>query len=248
MISEFALFLFTLTGGTAAGAYICAALFPEREQKGAARLALPICALVLLAIGGIALLLHLGHPERMFFAFSKPAAGIAAEGYATVFFGAMVAIDFLLRLVKSGSKKVVRILCAVGGLWVSCAMGYAYFSYTNVAVWHAPATWLLFLLGNIASGSALYALWVEGGLTTTPFNRGFLVAQALALVAYCAEAATLASNGEPYGLALAGTVAGPISCLALGAVARKRALPTAVFTVLAFAGLALVRYAFYAVV
>ena len=78
MISEFSLFLFTLLGGTAAGAYVFSWAFPA--GKGKKRWLLPLVSLVLLAIGGVALLLHLGHPERMFYAFTNLSAGITRAG------------------------------------------------------------------------------------------------------------------------------------------------------------------------
>ena len=70
MITEFALFVFTTLGGLAAGLYILAALFPVEGKRN--NLIITIVPLVMLAIGGVALLGHLGHPERMFNAFANP--------------------------------------------------------------------------------------------------------------------------------------------------------------------------------
>lgn len=251
MISEFALFVFTLAGGTAAGAYVLAPFFEQREYKDVRRAALPAVVLVLLAIGGVSLLLHLGHPERMLFAFSKPWAGIAAEGYTTVFFGIMVVIDLVLRVVRGASNKVVTWLCALGGLLVCCAMAYTYYSYTNVAAWHALSTLPLFVLGNIGAGSALYSLFAKDGVAGKRFNAALLAVQALALASFALTAATFAATGANVSMAVAGAIVGPVACLALAAVARSgRTFPgvAALMVVLAVAGLALVRYAFYAVV
>ena len=73
MISELPLFLFTLLGGTAAGIYAFSAIFPKALQ-GKKNLIGPTIALVLLAVGGVALLFHLGRPERMLKALQEKAA------------------------------------------------------------------------------------------------------------------------------------------------------------------------------
>ena len=251
MISEFALFFFTLAGGTAAGAYVLAPFVEQRQYKDLRRAAMPAVALVLLAIGGVSLLLHLGHPERMLFAFSKPWAGIAAEGYTTVFFGIMVVIDLVLRVVRGASNKVVTWLCALGGLLVCCAMAYAYHSYTNVGAWHAFSTLPLFVLGNLSAGGALCGVFAKDGVAGKRYNTALLVVQVLALASFVLAAATFAATGANAGMAVAGAIVGPVACLVLAVVARSgRKLPgaAAIMVVLAVVGLALVRYAFYAVV
>ena len=111
MITEFALFIFTMIGGLACGLYIIAALFPVEGKRN--NLLVSIVPLVLLAIGGIALLMHLGHPERMFNAFANPEAGITQEGICTTLFGIVLVIDLALTWFKEGAPRALRIVGAI---------------------------------------------------------------------------------------------------------------------------------------
>ena len=107
MISEFSLFVFTTLGGLGAGLYAAAALSPVQGKR--ANLLVPIITLVCLGIGGVALLLHLGHPERLFNAFANPGSGITQETIVSMVFGALVVVDLALTFFKGASPRALRV-------------------------------------------------------------------------------------------------------------------------------------------
>ena len=247
MISEFPLFVFTLLGGMGAGAYVAAAFLPQRS--GRARVALPALVLVLLAVSGVALLTHLGRPELVFNAFRNPTAGITLEGFATILFDVFVVIDVVLAATNKPANKVVGILAAVAGVLLLAAMGYAYASFDGVAVWGTWQTYLLFILGGIATGSALVTLFADDGFASGAFAVTVAVAAALAAVAEVLVGMVFAANGYSVAPFAIGAVA-LLGAAAVALVGRGRgkgaALP-AVALALAFVGVAVARYFFYTV-
>ncbi|RDB55016.1 DmsC/YnfH family molybdoenzyme membrane anchor subunit [Senegalimassilia anaerobia] len=250
MISEFSLFIFTLLGGMAAGTYMATPFFAERNWTNRRALALPLTCLFLIAVGGVALLVHLGHPERMLNAFSNPTAGIAIEGYATMFFGLMVVIDAGFILKKGSSTPLVRALCAIGGLAVSCAMAYAYYSYTSVAAWHSLATLPLFIIGNLACGLALYNFFSKDGLRNMTFRWAMAATSLLlagSLFALAVLFGVLNNDCDLIAIGILLVLAGAVIAMLADRLPQER---TAAFSVAIciIVGLALARYAFYAVI
>ena len=224
MISEFPLFLFTTLGGLAAGAYVAAAIFPDVDRKPKRPWLFPLVCLALLGVGLLGVLGHLGRPERFLLAMSNPSSMIAEEAYWSIAFGALM-------------------------LALMCIMGWAYFtSYGNPA-WAAWQTLPLFVLGDLAMGSALWALMREGAYRSDAFAAAFAALGALVVASIALTAAHFAGLGHgalPFAAAVVLAAAGA----AFGLLAWKGRLPGAVAPVLAFvcafAGVAVARYAFYA--
>ena len=157
MISEFPLFLFTTLGGLAAGAYVAAAIFPDVDRKPKRPWLFPLACLALLGVGLLGVLGHLGRPERFLLAMSNPSSMIAEEAYWSIAFGVLMLVDFVLLLRRGASPRAVRVVAAVAAGALMCIMGWAYFtSYGNPA-WAAWQTLPLFVLGDLAMGSALWA-------------------------------------------------------------------------------------------
>lgn len=178
MITEFALFIFTTIGGLACGLYIIAALFPVEGKRN--NLLVSIVPLVLLAIGGIALLGHLGHPERMFNAFANPEAGITQEAICTTLFGIVLAVDLALTWFKDGAPRALRIVGAVFAALLMLAMGFLYYNYQSMPMWHALPTVPLFVVGDLAMGALFIAALDEAAagkkaLVTTAAVLGVLL-------------------------------------------------------------------------
>lgn len=247
MISEFPLFVFTILGGMAAGAYVFAAFVPMRKSVQA--WVFPVLVLVLLAISGVALLTHLGRPALVLNAFRNPTSGITLEGFATMLFGILVVIDLVLAFMKKSSR-VVRVLAAVAGVLLLLAMGYAYASFTGVAVWCTWQTYLLFVFGGLALGATLAAFFTEGGYGNATMATSTLVALVLGIIGVALVGAVFAGNGQSPAAFVIGAVA---LALAAGVVwyARKKGASTALVAsvfVLALIGVAASRYFFYAVV
>lgn len=246
MISEFPLFVFTLLGGMAAGSAVFLAFLPPKESGKP--WASSAAILVLLAVSGVALLLHLGRPERVLFAFSNPTSGITLEGWATLVFGTLVAVDFALSLLRKRAIRLVRVLAAAAGVLLLCAMGYAYASVLAVPAWGTWLSYPFFVFGGLALGSLLAAFFVEGGLANGTVSLWACTSLVLAFASLIGEGAgfcalTLSALPFVVGCVL---LAASTGVSLYGRKGASWALPCAF--VLAFAGVAVARYAFYAVV
>lgn len=244
MISEFPLFLFTLLGGIAAGLYAAAAVFPLSADKKRPWL-VPTVAVVLLGIGGVALLFHLGRPERMFLAFANIQAGITQEAYASIAFGILIVVDLVLALVTKKSNRVVRVIGAVLGLVLVCVMAGAYTAYSNVAAWASWITFALFITGAYASGVAVATLLDNGFYTkkTEKLTAGGVYA--LFALAAVLEGVHYSAVGQSATLFVMGAIFG--AAAAVCAFAGKKLNTTLVWiiAIVLVAGVAFARYGFY---
>lgn len=247
MISEFSLFVFTTLGGLGAGLYAASAVFPAQGKR--TNLAVPLIALACLGIGGIALLLHLGRPERMFNAFANPGSGITQEAIVSMVFGALIVVDLALVFFKGKTVRAVRIVGALAGIVLCCIMGMAYYAYDSMAAWHALPTVPMFLCGDLAMGFALLGA-IDG---ETAGNKSFtwanIVLAIVAAVAFAAEGAQFGSVGlSPYPF-IGATVLALASAGAAFLVVKKgdARMYWVAFAVM-FIAVVCARYAFYSIV
>lgn len=249
MIPEFPLFVFTLLGGAAAGAYAFSAVFPQKQDNAKKDVAFPLVCLVLLAVSGLCLLMHLGHPERMFNAFSNFGAGITQEGFAMVGLGVMVVVDLAFCAVKGASPRWVRIAGAAFGVLLLAAMANAYSQLHNVPAAATFAVVPFFFVGGLALGDALFALFAD-----KPYAKGAYLWASIAVVALLAV--TLAVMGAHFasiGLSavpfIAGLVIAPVAgvMVMLASMKADKAWAAPCVCALVLVGIAIARYAFYAV-
>lgn len=253
MIPEFALFVYTSLAGLAGGLYAADAVFSKMARIDAAarfrRWVIPLVALLLLAISGAALLLHLGRPERVLLAFSNPIAGIAQEGYATIAFGLAVVVDFIVSLARRKAVYAPRVVVALLGLALSIVMAVAYFSYDTQTAWSTWQTFPLFVIGNLLLGYAAYWLFAQ---TTQWGNRGFLVfavfavLYAITAVAEIIHYSSVAPAGVPVMVVGLCAIAVSLACLLLAKRkgSRFRTLYVTALTC-AIVSILLIRYGFY---
>lgn len=249
MIAEFPLFVFTLLGGAAAGAYAFSAVFPCKRDESRKSVAFPATCLVLLTVSGLCLLTHLGHPERMFNAFSNFSAGIAQEGVAMIALGIVSLVDVIFAAVKGESPRWLRVVGGVFGVLLLVAMGNAYCQLFNVEVAATLAVAPFFLMGGIFLGAALYGLFMDA-----PYAKGAFLWASVAVAAVLAV--TLAAMGAHFaaiGLSpvpfVVGIIVAPVASavvMAANVKTGKAWTPVAVCA-LAFVGMAVARYAFYVV-
>ena len=244
MITEFALFIFTTLGGLAAGFYIAAAFFPLKG-KGK-NLLLSVLPLVLVGIGGVALLMHLGRPERMLNAFANPQAGITQEGICTGLFCIALVADFLLTWRKGRAPRALRYVGALLALLLTCVMGLTYFNYESMPMWHAVPTIPFFVVGDLALG-ALFVGAIDGADREKAFWAVAGVLAVLAALVFAGAAAVFSGCGlssVPFAVA-AVAAAAVAACALLKGAGSSSELHWALFAVF-FAALAIARYAFYA--
>ncbi len=247
MIAEFALFVFTTLGGVGAGIYVAAAAYPIDKRR--IHLAVPIVALACLAIGGVALLLHLGHPERMLNAFSNPASGITQEALASTAFGLIAFVDAIVVLHKGACLRILRIIGAVAGVALCVVMGLAYYSFEPIAAWHAWQSFTLFLCSDVSLGFLLYAALSDADGMPSSFAWVSSVAAIASVASFVCEGLLFASLGlgvVPFVVASALALIGCVGAYA--SIARSsRDIAWAAFTCM-FVAVVCARYAFYAIV
>lgn len=246
MISEFPLFLFTTLAGAAAGAYVARAIAPLPEDRKRPWL-FALVSLVLLAISGIALLLHLGHPERVLGAFANPGAGITQEGVTTVLFGITVVLDlaFCLFGKQKDAPRWLVVVTAALGVVMTVTMGFAYYEFIGTPAWSNPVTVPFFVIGDLAMGAGLFLLFEVEALKTKSFGVYNLVAQVAAAVCVLAVGVHFANVGYSALPFAVGTVLAVLAAV-FGVLGRKGKASCA-YLVFACAsvGMIVARYAFY---
>ena len=245
MITEFALFIFTTLGGLAAGLYLVAALFPVQGKRN--NLLVTIVPLVLLAIGGVALLMHLGHPERMFNAFANPEAGITQEAIASMLFGAVLVVDFILVWTKDSCPRALRIVGAVFAALLMLAMGFLYYNYLSMPMWHALPTVPLFVVGDLAMGALFIAALDENAARNRTLVTAGAVLAALLAVTLVGNAVVFQGCGlSPIPFAVAAVVAAAIAAYLFTNWGKAgSSMRWGLFAAL-FVAIVIARYAFYA--
>lgn len=246
MISEFPLFVFTTFAGLSIGMYVAYAVSLFAGSVEVKRTALvPVLCLVLLGIGLVGCLGHLAHPERFLNALANPRAGIAQEAYCSMAFGLLLAVDAVLALMKKDRPKTLAAVGAVLGLVLAFIMGFAYMANIGTPAWSYWAAVPLYLLGDVAMGAALYALFDGGFVKTRALIAGTLVVCVLFAATLVVEGVHFAAVGYS---AVAFYVAAVLSlavCATLWASQRNKSLAYATFALLLVA-VCVARWTFYA--
>ena len=251
MISEFPLLVFTVFAGVAAGTYCVTPFFDTgRDDDKRSRLLLPIVCIVCLGIGLLGTLLHLQHPERFLNAFANPRAMIAQEAYWSIAFGIVLVVDVLLSALREkGTPRAVKAVGAFFALGLMVVTGLAYATNYGVPAWRGMATFPLFLFGDIAAGSALYAA-LRGGIDRKPLLVTVVSSEVVAAVSLIGFAVQLSQAGGGIALVIVALALAPCVNLACvyAAVRKTSARRILLWTAFAcaFLSIAISRYAFYA--
>lgn len=243
MISEFPLFAFTTLAGLSGGAYVAAAVFggADAGEKKRAWL-LPLVCLVLLGLGLLGCLGHLGRPLMFMNALANPTSMISEEAYWSIAFGIVVLADVVLCATKGASPRALRVVGAVFACGLMVVMANAYFTSHAVAAWTNLATWPLYIVGDLAMGFALYgALDAAAGKSAVPVA----VLGALFALTCVAEAIVFSGVEQNAVLFVAGAVIAAVGAVS-AILARKNAAAAVVAFALIFVAVALARYGFYA--
>lgn len=154
MITEFPLLVFTVLTGIAAGAYVGAALFPKKDADARPWL-FPLIALILVAIGGLAAMGHLGRPGNVLNVLNNPASSLTQEGLSAGVLAIVAIVDMIIGFTQKKANRAVRIIGGVVGIVCMCIVTMAYTTSYGNAAWIAAPTWPLFVLGDLAAGLAL---------------------------------------------------------------------------------------------
>ena len=246
MISEFPLFVFTVLTGIAAGAYVGAALFPKKAEDGKPWL-FPLAMLVLVGVGSLAAMAHLGRPHLVMNVLNNPAASITMEGMTAGALALVAVVDLVLAASKKRSSRAVRIVGAIVGIVCMGVVTSAYVaSYGNPA-WTAAPTWPLFFVGDLAAGVALWMAFAD--MPNKPLATIVCVLAVLFAVVLIWQAVTFGGLGKPFGFIVCGAVFAVAGAMGAWATATTKLWNTAAKIVFVLLAIALVasRYGFYLV-
>lgn len=160
MAVQWPLLIFSVLLGASSGILVFLGI---GELKGAfkkVRFPLALCALVLLAVGGCASAMHLGHIDRALYILGNAASGLSKELFAVGFTGIMTLVYVILsRKDYPGPTKVFGILAAVGGLVLPLVAGASYMMPARPA-WDSFALPLMYLGTGLGMGFVLAAAFV----------------------------------------------------------------------------------------
>lgn len=234
---QWSLVLFTaLTGlGGMMFFFICLNVFLKKTDKG--EFVGSLASVVLLAVGGIASVTHLSHPDRMLNALQHPTSGIFTEA-VLVGLLAVCALVFALmvkREMRGGALKAVAVIGMVLGVLMAFMAGQSYIM-AAIPAWNTELLPLGYLGTAVAEGAAAYLLLI--GLQKADeqalgfYGRMLLVAGAVSLVTtviYGAVSGAFTGNAVLVyvgGAVLLGGIA-PAVCGALAMKAPTNALALA---------------------
>ena len=203
--------------------------------------------LALLAISGVALLAHLGRPERVLLAFCNLGAGIAQEGVVTLLFSMAVVADLVFCAVRGASPRWLDVVAGVLGLLLACVMGLAYVANVGTPAWTGAGTVPLFVLGDVLMGAGFCAVLNARALETKAFVWGLAAMAVLTAVSMVVVAAYFAGLGFSMAPFIVGAIAA-IGSAAIAFVAARggKAWEPWALCACAVVGVAVARWAFYA--
>ena len=245
------LFLFTLLGGMAAGAYAFETCF-QRTRTGERPWLVPLVIVVLFAVGMIAASTHVQSIPRALASVSAGTvnfgSGMVKEVAASGIFFVLVIVDLIITLAKKSSPFALRVVAAVAAVVCMVLMATAYVDVYGNAVWsNAPATVLSFFAGDLAMGLGLCAVLGSVDVTKKPALYALLIV-ALA-IGLALEVAAFGGQGASPVTQAVGLVVAPVASAALALAAskleNKKMLAIAMCALLVI-GVAIARYAFYA--
>lgn len=273
MLELLPLLVFTTCCGIAAGAYaisvLAALCVPDRAVDGVGAAAqnapenanadtaaakdgrswlFPLVCIILLGVGLLGTLMHLGQPLRFMNGMANPASMISQESYWAIAFGVLMVIDLLLLKTKGQPMQLIRWLAALAGCGLMFVTGLAYFDCTFVTAWSDAVTILLFIVGDLALGTALCMIFAEVDEARCLHILNVAFSAAWFAVA-CAYGVLGGALGIQVGVIVAGAILGPIVSGAASIASLQGKLPqrTAAIVILASAalGVLLVRGAFF---
>lgn len=246
------LFLFTLLGGLAAGAYVFDVCF-NRKRDGERPWLMPVIVVVLFAVGLIAAATHIHSIPRAFEALFGGTvnfgSGMIWEVVISAIFLILALVDMILVFAKKASPFALRVVAAVFAALAMISMATAYINVYGNPVWtNAPATIVSFVAGDLAAGLGLYVLVARANYGEKMLRNVALVVAALFVIGAALEIAAFAGAGESIvaqAIALVCSIAAAVF-VALSSKFKNGNVVAIVVCVLLVVGVAVSRYAFYA--
>lgn len=245
MITDFPLYIFTSLTGLAAGVYVAACLFPKKNDSKPS-IALPLAALVLAGVGGVASSLHLGRPELVLSVLNNPGSSITLEAFGTGAFALFVLVDLILVAAKHKVSRPIRTIAAVMGIVLMIIEAHAYATMYGNPAFTQMSTWFLFVCISIACGFAMLPFFDIQASESKNFRLAACALLVVAAIVFIWEAAVFADFDKQIMQVVCGAV---LACIA-GALytlpaAGKNSQLALFASAIAVAALLIGRYGFY---
>lgn len=241
---QWPLVFFTLLTGLGVGAFAFVAISEWLGKAGRIRMSGAITALVAMALGGVASVFHLGHPERIFNVLGNLSSGISQEMILMGLTGLAILVYIILMRMgyPAQTRKMVALIGLVLAVILAIVMGNNYVLPARPA-WN---TWLLPLFYVVSAAVlgifAMYSLAAvskEEEATVMGVNRAALIALVVEAVVVVAYVIFLAVAPFPHALRSPARLLGGDMALAflggvvvvgllipLGLTAKKKVLPS----------------------
>lgn len=248
------LFAFTMLGGLAAGAYAFETAL-RRTREGARPWLVPLVVVILFAVGLIAAATHvhsIAHAfDSLFCGTVNLGAGMVHEVIVSGLFFVLALIDLVVVSVKKSSPYVLRVVTAIVGVVSLVLMGAAYIDILGNPVWcDAVATIVSFVGGGLAMGIALYAALSSEGYGNGTTRIASIASNVVLAVGIVLEISAFTAYGLDVVMQVIALVVAPVASIVLVSVSSKfkdaRTLAIIV-CVLSIIGVAISRWAFYAI-
>ena len=166
------LILFTTLLAWSAGLFATQAIYVIKGKGATTQMIAVIASIILLAVGGVAVLFHLQHALRIFNGFGNPTSGITQELIALVVLAIFMVIYFIM-LCRNNNGTVPRWLCICAIIFGVVLVVVCAHSYMMGA---RPAWNTVFQVGSLLGafcglGPATMALLCYSGDVKTRFNN-----------------------------------------------------------------------------
>lgn len=185
MAVQWPLLIFSVLLGASSGIMIFLGIGELRNAFKKVRFPLSLIALILLAVGGCASAVHLGHIDRALYILGNVNSAFSRELFAVGFTGLMTLVYVILaKKDYPGASKVFGILAAIGGVLLPLIAGASYMMPARPA-WDSFALPLMYLGTGVGMGFVLSAAYVyaKGDDADKPLSMTLAVVGIIASVA-----------------------------------------------------------------
>lgn len=199
---QWPLILFTFFNCLAGGIFLMQGLLMCLGRGKKMQMASLVAALVSLAVGGLAVFMHLQHWERMFNGFGHITSGITIELIFVVLFGVALVVYFLMmrRAEDGAAPKWCGIMAIVVGLALPTATGTSYLM-PALPVWDTPLLPIYYVVNTLllgGLGSMVIAAALRVGDASDVCVKMSLVGAALCLVITVVYAAVINGMSDKF--------------------------------------------------